>query len=171
MDWKMRKEIENFTNAIRDVYDIQIPINNIDTIVKKLEGKVVEDPTLDFDGKVCRIGDSFEIHVSPWQSDSRRNFTIAHEIGHLFLHMGFITSDDIWNQQKNEVFFRNGYSEQEYQANEFAAALLMPEDEYIRQIEKNQEDGRVIISKIADYFNVSADAASMRGKWLGILEW
>ena len=75
------------------------------------------------------------------------------------------------NLPKNEnVFFRNGTSEEEYQANEFAAAFLMPEKKYREQLEKYTEGFTVYTSRIADYFGVSVAAASNRGKWLGLLE-
>ena len=47
----------------------------------------------------------------------------------------------------------------------------MPKDEYIKVAEKNLNGDSVDIRKVADYFKVSVDAASYRGKWLGYLQW
>ena len=65
---------------------------------------------------------TLRLFVSPFQSSERRKFTIAHELGHLFLHMGYMIDSDLWEQQENATFYRAGNSSEEYQANEFAAA-------------------------------------------------
>ena len=62
-------------------------------------------------------------------------------------------------------------SEKEYQANEFAAAFLMPRDEYLKKMNEYTDGNKVNTSKIAEYFNVSVEAASNRGKFLGYLKW
>ena len=136
-------------------------------------GRVVEDYLLDgfSDGKIRKLGeDNFEISVSPFQSNERRNFTIAHELGHLFLNMGFETNDAKWTAQ-NVEYYRNGNSDLEYQANEFAAAFLMPKDEYIKIMDENTVGDMVNTTRIAEYFHVSTEAAANRGKWLGYLKW
>lgn len=101
----------------------------------------------------------------------RENFTIAHELGHLFLHMGFGT--DRWeNTQVGKSFNRNGnYDETEMEANQFAAAFLMPKEEYRNILYQNVNNNRIDIRIIAEYFGVSREAASNRGKWLGYLKW
>ena len=62
-------------------------------------------------------------------------------------------------------------SEKEYQANEFAAAFLMPKKEYFRVMNENLDGNKVMTSKIAEHFHVSVEAASNRGKFLGYLKW
>ena len=79
--------------------------------------------------------------------------------------------ENLWNANCNQSFNRKGDSEIEWQANEFAAALLMPKDQYKKALDRHTEGEQVSVSKIAEYFHVSADAASCRGKWLGYLEW
>ena len=111
------------------------------------------------------------IWVSPLQDEKRRRFTIAHELGHLFLHMGYLTNHELWEKQENKVYQRIGNSEKEYQANEFAAAFLMPKKEYFRVMNENLDGNKVMTSKIAEHFHVSVEAASNRGKFLGYLKW
>lgn len=174
LDNRIRELINDMTQEIIRIYKIDIPIYDIDRVVNIMEGEVIENPSIDSfsDGKVMKTGsNSFRIEVSPFQTRERRNFTIAHELGHLFLHMGFQTNEEIWNQQGYISYYRNGNSELEYQANEFAAALLMPKNEYIRIMYENTNGNLVNTPEIAKYFNVSVDAASNRGKWLGYLRW
>ncbi len=54
-------------------------------------GRVIILHIYDFsDGQIRKISNSeFEIIVSPFQSLERRNFVIAHELGHLFFAYGF----------------------------------------------------------------------------------
>ena len=174
ISYKIRQLINEMAQEVIRIYDIFIPIQNIDEVVKNIGGEVIENPELDYfsDGKIRKEGKrSFVIEISPGQTLERRNFTIAHELGHLFLHMGFDTDDRIWNSQQSVVYYRAGCTDLEYQSNEFAAALLMPKDLFIKELYKNSEGNIVNIGAVANYFNVSVDAASNRGKWLGYLQW
>ncbi len=165
-----RDMINSITEDIRQVLGIQGPIQNMDDVVYKLGG-TIQDDFLCSDGTVSKEGRTFKIQVSPFQSQKRRRFTIAHELGHLFLHMGYLIDKELWDEQEDNIYHRSGSSEQEYQANEFAAAFLMPQDEYLKVMDENTINNRVDTLKIADYFNVSIEAASNRGKFLGYLRW
>lgn len=166
--------INEMADAVRKLYGINGPITDICSVVNIMGGRVVEDSSIDgfSDGRIKKTGEgSFEIAISPFQSEERKNFTIAHELGHLFLHMGFRTNSERWNAQNNVTYYRNGNSESEYQANEFAAAFLMPQKEYRQIMEQNTHGNLVDTSAVARHFNVSIDAAANRGKWLGYLRW
>ena len=174
ISYKMRQLIDEMAQEVIRIYGILIPVDDIDQVVEKIGGKVIENPEMDFfsDGKIRKDGDkSFVIEISPGQTKERRNFTIAHELGHLFLHMGFDTDEDRWNSQQSIVYYRAGCTDSEYQSNEFAAALLMPRKQFVDVLYQNAEDNIVNIGAVASYFNVSIDAASNRGKWLGYLRW
>lgn len=172
MDLLTRKYISELAQRVMDVYSIETPISDIEVIVSRLGGMI--ETRVDFDdlceGTVRKAGEnSFVIALSPVQNKQRKTFTIAHELGHLFLHMGFMVDKELWNMQDQKVYTRFGTSEQEYQANEFAASLLMPEKVYKQVIDSNSEGNRVNMSKVANYFNVSISAAINRGKFLGYL--
>lgn len=84
MDDATRVYINKVADAVRSTFDVPIPIDNIDSLVNKLSGSIVEKPGLDqfYDGTIKKVGDnSFEIAISPYQDDEIRNFTIAHELG------------------------------------------------------------------------------------------
>lgn len=174
LDNGIRELVNELADAVRHLYEISGPIDDIDRVVETIGGRVVEDSSLDgfSDGRIRKTGEnSFEITVSPFQSKERRNFTIAHELGHLFLHMGFKTNLEQWRAQNNVTYYRNGNSELEYQANEFAAAFLMPQRDYELVLRQNTEQNIADTSAIAKYFYVSIEAAATRGKWLGYLRW
>ena len=173
MNSGFRMLINNITQDIIDEYKINIPINNIEDVVRQLGGNVEESSNVSFaaDGSVIKRGDSFSIVVSPFQSEERKKFTIAHELGHLFLHMGYQINEELWNEQENLTYYRSGESAVEYQANEFAAALLMPQKKYKEIMDRYTEGNIVYTGKVAEYFGVSVSAASNRGKFLGYLKW
>lgn len=172
MNLTLKELINNLTQDIIAHYQIQIPIMDIDQVVKKLGGRIVSNEYMtDMSaGRVQREGDGFVIYVSPFQRDERRKFTIARELGHLFLHMGYQISQDLWNNQENVVYHRLGDSFMEYMANEFAAALLMPRKEYKKIVDTHTTGEVVDTGKIAKYFGVSISVASSRGKFLGYLQ-
>jgi Zn-dependent peptidase ImmA (M78 family) len=170
-----RQAIEELSNVIRGVIDVSIPIN-LETIVEKIGGNIRENDLKDKNiaGKVEKNDKTFTITLNKNQSSLRNNFTIAHEIGHLFLHMGYMVDQKKWNSIDDYIDsakYRLGYSEEEYEANHFAASFLMPEKEYRKFITDNKVDNKIDIKKLSSYFQVSDDAAITRGKWLGIFPW
>ena len=99
--------------------------------------------------------------------ENRRLFSLAHELGHLFLHLGY-GSDVRWSQSGDyiESYARHGYGEEEFEANEFAAAFLMPESAICQKYSETSS-----LEDTAQYFKVSVDAASLRLRWLGLEPW
>lgn len=172
MDAKLRESISNFTNEVREYYNVQIPIEDICSIVSDMGGEICEfeDKFDGYDGRIKRTVDNrFVIEIWKYQNRTRKNFTIAHELGHLFLHMGYQSDKELWEKQDRE-YKREGYSDEEYEANEFAACFLMPKNEYKEKLLENVEENKVDIQVIADYFNVSQPAALNRGRFLGYFE-
>ncbi len=107
------------------------------------------------------------VGVNSAHSPKRQRFTIAHEIGHLILH--FPKNEDViidtdktttalFHRAKGKVV-RRVY---EKEANQFAAALLMPEELLIEALESQSDDDEVDISNLADDFEVSEQAMTYR---------
>lgn len=164
--------INNVTQDIIDIYHLQIPIHNINDVVIALGGRVEEsvDDNMLSDSGIKKYDNGFIIYVSPFQSPVRRKYSIAHELGHLFLHMGYKINSELWNKQENATYYRAGSPLLEYQAYEFASALLMPKKLYKEIMDQYTIGNKVETDKIASYFGVSISAASQRGKFLGYLQ-
>lgn len=178
----MQKETKIFINDLTQVIleenNISIPIKDMREVVKKLGGYVhsknafIEEDQLP--GTVKKVDEnSFAIKIDRFFfEEEREKFAIASELGHIYLHMGYHYLPEVWREHEDDVYFLFDEDDHKYQANYFASAFLMPEDIYKEKIEENtDENGRIDIKNVANYFNVSVPAATNRGKRLGLIEW
>jgi Zn-dependent peptidase ImmA (M78 family) len=110
------------------------------------------------------------IGVNAAHANTRRRFTIAHEIGHLLLHEGEIFHFDEGFAAVYGFRDDDGTSGpvKESEANAFAAALLMPEDMIRRDVAQLRADANFdlesdrMIAQIAKRYQVSAQAMTFR---------
>ena len=109
------------------------------------------------------------ICINEDQHSVRQRFTIAHEIGHFELHKD---SEELFidlKQNLSVVLRSNNYvtkSERimEYQANRFAASLLMPIELLFKEIDDKEIDidDEDQLQELAELFEVSYSALSIR---------
>ena len=173
-----REYIANMASQVREACDLSVPASEDDlkAIIERFGGSFEEKSGVDYEAKIEKIGDSFKITVSP-NATRRSVFTIAHELGHLFLHMGYGHNRKLWdslddNPYIDSAYYRQGRSEQEYEADLFAAEFLMPERDFRLKCEEHSVNAEGSnIEKVASEFGVSRHAAQTRGKWLGIVSW
>lgn len=174
-----RKKIQEFAERIYNEHNqhkLKIPVD-AKAFAQNLGGRVIETQTElpeEIDAKIDKEGNTFIITINANRPNTRINFTIAHELGHLFLHMGYKYDPERWqrvNKYTDSAYYRFGYGVEELEANEFAAAFLMPEGKYRGVVKKFTENDKCRIADLADFFNVSQEAALNRGRWLGIFAW
>lgn len=168
----MEKLIEDLTRDIRKTYNIPVPVTDINPIVQKIGGTIIQDPELGMysDARIRKSGmESFEISVPLQQPEILRNITVARELGHLFLHMRYEIDEGLWNLQTEDDCFKTD-SETEQEAEEFAIALLMPKKKYVEIMNRYADGNSVDIARIAGYFQVPMNAVLTRGKSLGYLK-
>ncbi len=103
---------------------------------------------------------------------SREIFTLAHEIGHIILH---IERENSFVDDKITITGKST-NENEQEANYFAACLLMPAEEVHRFVDLElQESGKceltaMDIARMMSEFNVSFDMALNRLEALGLID-
>ena len=97
------------------------------------------------------------IYVNQFDHPTRQCFTVAHELGHYFLHRN-VNSDILYREKSNSD------SDIEKEANEFAAELLMPESA-IRAYWPIADS----IQNLANIFGVSYLAMKTRLQYLGFI--
>ena len=96
-------------------------------------------------------------------SRGRINFTLAHEFGHYLLHR-LTYPEGLRCGEQDVVRWDSEYGQIEHQANRFAAGLLMPLDDYRRQINPRAKVDLEMMSGCAARYGVSLVAAILR--WL-----
>ncbi len=104
----------------------------MDIFVAALGATLIEESLPNSDGKIIRGNTKTLIKVnSDIKFEERKRFTIAHEIGHYLLHNKLEL--DVHNETSNSLNWFNSTEQQakkgiqEWEANDFAAELLMPE--------------------------------------------
>lgn len=170
-----RRRVAELADKIRESLDLAFPVD-VELAVERLGGRIDHFDAKGFDACIHKAapGDrsQFRIVVQPKERHPQRyRFSVAHELAHLFLHMGYLIEPAKWNSvgdYRDTVRFRNGYTQEELEANEFAAAFLMPDAEYRRVVEQHTARGIVDVGSVAKVFNVSISAASLRGRRLGL---
>lgn len=108
------------------------------------------------------------IFVEIGQPPVRQRFTIAHELGHFFLHNTQHVLKGPMYIERSGVS-STGTKKQEIEANQFAAELLMPRDvieDRFGCLSYVDEDD---IEELAEEFNVSIQAMAIRLSSLGYL--
>ncbi|MEE8058291.1 MAG: ImmA/IrrE family metallo-endopeptidase [Pseudomonadales bacterium] len=107
------------------------------------------------------------IYNNSMESLGRINYTLAHEFGHYLLHR-LEYPDGIQCGEQDIVRWDSAYGQIEHQANVFASNLLMPLDDYRRQIPATTKGDLDIIGYCADRYGVSLIAATLR--WIEYTE-
>jgi Zn-dependent peptidase ImmA (M78 family) len=167
-----KREIAVLAEIIRDGLELSTPIN-VEDAVKRLGGKLVEKESMEagMEAMVRRDGERFEIIIQKNKPAVRKRFSVAHELGHLFLHMGYLVNPDLWSntdEYRDSVYYRFGHGIEEEEANEFAANFLMPENEFQEVAGKHIRDGYCSVEGVASHFRTSKDAALIRGRSIGV---
>jgi Zn-dependent peptidase ImmA (M78 family) len=106
----------------------------------------------------------FDIFISSIGSNVRNRFTLAHELGHYFLHSK--------QGEKQIKVARFGSNPVEWEANWFAAEFLMPADEVKSEWEKRDKNKSFLsnVHEIAYSFKVSMQAILIRLKSIGVVK-
>ena len=177
----MRREtidyINNVTNTIINYYQLTLPIYDLVSFVNSLGGEIVDFKNSRLNNIIIvKIDDNHFRFILPLHKDSRfRTFEIAVALGHLFLHMGFKTNQEIWVKysKNSRVEFKG--TDRVLQANEFAYSLLMPKDIFEQAITVNTKSDYingnkcniVDINNMSKYFNLPISYVAQRGRDLG----
>ena len=117
MDHGTKVMIRQLAKDILKKYHISTPVQNMDDVVKRLY----------FESSVIKNGDGFDVIISAFSEHRRKNFAVALELGHLFLHMGYKTNKRIWDSYPDHTAYSSDDVEKEWQAIEFADAFLEKE--------------------------------------------
>ena len=107
------------------------------------------------------------IYNNAISSSGRINFTIAHELGHYLLHR-LRYPEGLQCTEEDMAIWGSNYKQIESQANSFAANLLMPLDDFRKQIAPRMKPDLEMIGVCASRYQTSLTASILR--WLQYTE-
>jgi Zn-dependent peptidase ImmA (M78 family) len=153
-----KKQVEDFTTQVATALHFDVG-GDLRGLIEQLEGRLHYQSLFELveeSGSIFVHGEcDFDILLPQYTSPTRDRFTLAHELGHYFLHS---------NQGETQIIAtRLGSTRIEWEANWFAAQLLMPREPFIKRFKKTTD-----LAAIASIFKVSVDAAEVRRKSLGL---
>lgn len=132
-------------------------------VAESLGITIKEVPIKGSEGRIIINGDYGIISInSNIVNQPRKNFIIAHEIGHFILHKNLIICSDTHKTLSD--WYQKG--PQESQANEFASELLMPSDLYHSKV-KGKKMNLALMEDVSSCFNVSMLASFLKYISLG----
>lgn len=113
-----------------------------------------------------------EIYLDAKQSEQRKLFTLAHELGHLFLDLGWSPFQKLAGEEPKEKVISINYNRDkdkkddttefsERAADEFAGAFLMPKSDVEDVISETMSDSEKV-AQVSRIFNVTKRAARNR---------
>jgi Zn-dependent peptidase ImmA (M78 family) len=145
------------------------PGDSMDLLIARLGGKIryknASTSEALPESMVVNSTKDFIIYLPSMTSAARDRFTIAHELGHLFLHFPRVAREQPGKQMVATRWVdENDEAQQraEWEANWFAAAFLMPKEQFSAAYSEET------IAHVADIFGVSEKAVEVRAKSLGL---
>lgn len=147
----------DFFDLLRDKYDLD---PGVEQLSDGIEGMTFPDG---------RVIVSEETYRSAYDGVGRARFTVPHECYHGIQHRAqirkaLVDSGELVLYRRQTV---KPYEDPEWQANTFAAAVLMP-DEMVRRV-CSKQNSLIILPTMCDEFGVSVQAAEVRLKKLGLI--
>lgn len=111
---------KKFNLTLKPFFDLEILVKNVG--LKDIQSVVFKNPSI---SGYISFTDK-KIYLNKDNSFQRKRFTIAHELGHLFLHLQkFLDDPKLYSVFKRDM---HDYSLEEKEANFFAANLLVPKE-------------------------------------------
>jgi Zn-dependent peptidase ImmA (M78 family) len=174
---KSKRSIEEQARELLDELDIHaIPVP-LDKIARALGARVSYSPLDEELSGMVYIKDSVAIiGVNSLHHPHRQRFTLAHEIAHLHLHREEISRSVHVDKRFAETMLRRdhrsstGTDEKEIEANQFAAALLMPMEKLMEALEEAELDveDEQALDALARRFKVSKATLQYRVRNLAL---
>lgn len=171
---KRSKKIQRLVEQLLNEHQISSPPIDVFSIAKTKGIDIIQGDLEDVSGILFREGNRIIIGVNQNHIETRKRFTVGHEIGHLILH----GDEPLHVDKVFAVNLRNHVSSEavdlrEIEANAFAAELLMPTDMIRQKIQvlpgilDYEKDA--VIRKLAKEFKVSPQAMTIRLIRLGYI--
>lgn len=183
------KRIQKIADQLLGQLNILIPPVDVRRVAQYLNIQIREEELGDISGLIFREGSQVIIGVNSGHHENRKRFTIAHEIGHFYLHaQNPLFIDKVFAVKLRDHLSSEAISLDEIEANAFAAELLMPAQMLrrdLKQISSNvldyagseedqaagiEESLDLVLSRLAKTYQVSKQAMTIRLINLGFIQ-
>jgi Zn-dependent peptidase ImmA (M78 family) len=175
------KRIQKTIEQLLEQMNILIPPVEIRRVAQNINIKVYEEELGDISGLIYREGSQVIIGVNSGHHENRKRFTIAHEIGHFFLHsQNPLFVDKVFAVKLRDHVSSEAISIDEIEANAFAAELLMPTHMLRKDLQQISSDVLeytddlgsldVVLDRLAKTYQVSKQAMTIRLINLGFIQ-
>lgn len=173
MDKKLRRTIDSIAEFINEKLKLK-DATSLEDALKSAGVEVSYFTDEKYDGFLSWDKDKKApvISVNATHSQTRINFSIAHELGHLVLNYKWIPFDadnpvpdgDVLSVTKyrGATDYSVNEKQEETVANEFAASFLMTNSDIKSLIDSSDFSYTQLISELSTKFNVSEQAAKIR---------
>jgi Zn-dependent peptidase ImmA (M78 family) len=175
---KRIKQINSIIDTLLEGSKISYPPIDVNKIAIAQRINIHEEQLGDISGLVFREGNQVIIGVNSSHPITRKRFTIAHELGHFFLHAeNPLFVDKVFAVKLRDHVSSEAISKEEIEANAFAAELLMPSkflnEDFVKAksgvLDYESGDISEVIKKLADKYIVSTHAMTVRLINLGVI--
>ena len=158
------RRIRERVTALLEDQGIEGPPVPVDKIAENLGLEVRLAPLRgDLYGALIRSDREMYIGVNSLNHVNRRRFTIAHELGHFLLHKGIkVHIDKGFRVNLRDDESSQAVSDEEMEANRFAAELLMPIQFLKKDIEQLEGVRQETVAVLSRKYRVSSQAMKIR---------
>ncbi len=155
---------------------VTLPVD-VRAVTRGLGLRLAEQQLGDVSGLLMTGNGHALVAVNSAHHEHRKRFSIAHEIGHFYLGHQFEAGAHVHVDKGNFISARGaraaaGIDPKEIEANQFAAALLMPSALLRAEVQKRTGGAPLFDSLVPDLahaFEVSEQAMTIRLSTLGLL--
>jgi IrrE N-terminal-like domain len=151
----------NLARRVLQKFELRPPIDIFALATRYAKVDIIRLP-LDIDGVSLHLkipGRRPIVILNDSRPQTRKRFTLAHELGHVLIpwHIGTILDEIDLSNNKNDL----SYWELENEANRFAAELLMPRDWLKKSVDRFKNPCE-LVAYVTKKSNVSMEAAVIR---------
>lgn len=157
--------IERLTERLLEDARVSQPPVPVEALAKAHGCRVAASDLKDISGILVRSPDAAVIGVNNRHPETRRRFTIAHELGHFLLHEGQeVRFDREFRVSLRTEASSTGVNVEEIEANFFAASLLMPDRLLLKDPRASsiELEDAAAVKDLAKGYGVSVQAMTLR---------
>lgn len=175
---RRNKRIRSIVEILLEQTDNTTPPIDVKKVARKQNITIIEEDLGDISGLLFREGNEVTIGVNKNHHLSRKRFTVAHELGHFFLHSKYsLFVDKVFAVKLRDHVSSEAIDSDEIEANAFAAELIMPAnlvfDDFIKAqsgiLDYEDDNLDETISGLANKYQVSKQAMNIRLINMGVI--